>query len=335
MSSYSAEAHLYDHTVQLLNIHESLLKDKNRNRPFYRALKENITRDSSVIDIGSGTGLWAIAAARMGAKRVVAIEQEPLLIGLIKTLAHENGVADKVEVIQGISKEVQLGREFDIIISETIGHVIFDEQIVPIMIDARERFLKPGGVLIPDTVTLLAAAAHLKRRHKKLPAGIPAKYGYFESLILNVPVGLSNKSPLKTISEPCELIRVDLASIEFPPNLDNLTAHWKLADTTHVNCFAVWAEATLTKGIGVTTMQTPSWSVTAYRIRPFEEKVGEIEFSLTLTTNTNRWSATLSNGQHQEAQTYSPAFAATELLMKARTNADVFSQVKRMGLIRP
>src|SRR5207244_4339495 len=115
-------------------------------------------------------------------------------------------------------------------------------------------------------------------------------------------VGLSNKSPLKTISEPCELIRVELASIQSRPNLDSLTARWKLADTSRVNCFAVWAEATLTKGIGVTTMKTPSWSVTAYRIRPFEAKQGEIEFSLTLTTNTNRWTATLSNGQHQEAQ---------------------------------
>src|SRR5947209_5236150 len=83
--------------------------------------------------------------------------------------------------------------------------------------------------------------------------------GYFESLILNVPVGLSNKSPLKTISEPCELIRVDLSNIQSPPNLDNLTARWRLADTTRINCFAVWAEATLTKGIEVTTMQTPSW----------------------------------------------------------------------------
>ncbi len=161
------------------------------NRSLYRALKQTVTKDSCVLDIGSGTGIWAVAAAMMGAKRVVAIEEEPLLIGLIKALARENGVAERVEVIEGDSRRVQLGKEFDIVISETVGHLVFDESIVSIMVDARERFLRPGGLLIPESVALVAAAAHLKSRHKRLPAGIPLAHDHFESLALNIPVGLS------------------------------------------------------------------------------------------------------------------------------------------------
>ena len=179
MTDYNdVEAKLYNHTHQLVKAHETLLADANRNRLFYRALKKTVRRGTNVLDIGSGTGIWAILAAKMGAKRVVAIEAEPLLIGLLKTLARENGVASRVEVIEGDSRQVELDNEFDIIISETIGNLVFDEQVVPIMIDARERFLKPGGVLIPETVAVVAAAAHLKRRHKRLPAGIPLEYGY-------------------------------------------------------------------------------------------------------------------------------------------------------------
>ena len=56
---------------------------------------------SSVLDIGSGTGIWAIAAARLGAKRVVAIEREPLIAGVIRELAHTNSVSDRLEILIG------------------------------------------------------------------------------------------------------------------------------------------------------------------------------------------------------------------------------------------
>ena len=168
MAANDTETRLYQQTAQLLKDHESLLSDEHRNRPFYKALKNHVTGTSSVLDIGSGTGLWAIAAARMGARRVVAIEQDVLLLGLIKALARHNGVADRVEVLGGDSRQAGLGKDFDIVISETVGHLVFDEPIVPIMIDARERFLKPGGVLIPGSVALLAAAAQLRQRRQSI-----------------------------------------------------------------------------------------------------------------------------------------------------------------------
>jgi protein arginine N-methyltransferase 1 len=334
MTDYNdVEAKLYNQTHQLVKAHETLLADANRNRLFYRALKKTVRRETNVLDIGSGTGIWAIVAAKLGAKRVVAIEAEPLLIGLIKALASENGVADRVEVIEGHSTQLRLGNEFDLIVTETIGHVAFEEQIVPTMIDARERFLKPGGVLIPDSMALVAAAAHLKSRHKRLPAGISVEYGYFESLTLNAPVGLNNKTRLKIMSTPKELIRAELTSIKSPPDLHNLTARWTLEDANQINCFAVWVEATLTKDIRMTTMRTTSWSPVIYRIKPFQEAQGEIEFKLTLTSTSNYWTATLSNDQYQEVQSYSPAYAATTLLAHARTGVDVLSHMRRIGLM--
>ena len=275
-----------------------------------------------MLDIGSGTGVWAIAAATMGARRVVAIEQDQLLIGLIRTLARDNGVASRVEVIQGDSRQVQLDREFDIVISETIGSLIFDEQIVPIMIDARERFLKPGGVLIPDSVALVAAAGHLDQNRRGLPAGIPVEYRYFESLLLNHPFGLTDRDRLKLLSEPQELLRADLTADKSPPTLNDLTARWKLRDTNQINCFAVWAEATLTSGVRLTTKQTTSWSPVIYRVNPFKEEQGDVEFKLTLTEASNYWTATLSNDQAQEAQSYSPAVASTVLLAQARAETN-------------
>lgn len=327
----TAEARLYDHVNQLLAGHEKLLSDGTRNQLFFQALQKTVTTESNVLDIGSGTGVWAIAAAKLGAKRVVAIEQDQLLIGLIKTLARDNDVADRVEVVQGEANQVQLRQEFDIVISETIGHLVFDEQIVPIMIDAKKRFLKPGGILIPESVALVAAAGHLTNQRQTLPAGIPLEYGYFESLLLNHPIGLTDRANLMLMSEPKELIRTDLTNVESSPSLNDLTARWELRDTHRINCFAVWAEAILTSDIQLTTIHTSSWSPLLYRVNPFKEELGELEFKLTLTDASNYWMATLANGQSQEVQSFSPAVAATVLLAQSRANIDLLGHLKRTG----
>src|SRR6185369_15890546 len=114
------EVRLYTYTAELFKAHEKLLTDDHRNRAFYRALEKHVTPESVVLDIGSGTGIWAIAAAMLGAKRVVAVERDPLLIGLIRSLAKANGVDDRVEAIASESRQVQLDREFDIVVSEMI-----------------------------------------------------------------------------------------------------------------------------------------------------------------------------------------------------------------------
>lgn len=331
MAPLPAAAHAGQHACELLRIHESLLRDAPRNRAFHCALKARVTPGCTVLDIGSGSGLWAITAARLGAKKVVAIEMMPMLAGLIRALARDHGVADRVEVITGDSRQVPLAREFDIVISETIGHVVFDEQIVEIMIDARERFLKPGGALIPETVTLMAAGAHL-RKPARLPAGIPGKFSRFESLMLHAPLALTDKRPLKLLTAPAPLIHADLRTITAEPPLGNLTARWTQQDAARINCFAVWAEMQLTHDIAVSTMDTPSWSATAYRVKPFAQNRGDLEFHLALTAHTNHWTATLANGAEHETQSFSPELAAAEMLALSAPDPDVFEKMKRLGL---
>lgn len=318
------EAQLYNYTTQLLQSHEKLLRDRNRNRAFYQALKATIMKDSHVLDIGSGTGVWAAAAATLGAKRVVAIEQDPLLISVIKKTAADNGVADRVEVIQGDSRQVALDREFDVVVSETIGYLVFDESIVPIMIDARHRFLKEGGTLIPESVSLFAAGAHFRAKTEGLPAGIPIAENYFAALALNVPAGADDFADWHTITSPRELIRVNLNTAKALPTLEDMTARWQRVNLKRINCFAVWGEAKLAPRVTVSTRKTTSWSTMIYRVKPFSHDRGAIEFKLSLTSKSNYWHATFTNGVTHEVQSYSPAFAATELLAKIRTDAKVF-----------
>lgn len=317
--SNSLEAQLYDHTHKLLRAHEILLRDRVRNRAFYKALEKCVKSDSVVLDIGAGTGIWAITAAKLGAQKVVAIEMDELLIGLIKILAKENGVGEKVEAVCGNSLEIQLEKEFDIVISETIGYLGYDESIVSVMFDARKRFLKNGGLLIPETISLYAAAAYLKTEKEVVPNGLPIDFKRLAKLNLHSPRVLNNKRDLRLLTEPQCLVETNLNEATEQPALENLRAKWDAADAASINCFVVWAESWLTEGVHLSTRRTSSWLPNVYRIEPVAGNYNRVEFKLSLTAASNYWTTTFSNGRSEKIRRYSPELAANELTLFSRT----------------
>src|SRR4051812_25376952 len=64
----------------ILNYHGLMLSDGVRNELLYRAITKNVRPGKSFLDIGAGTGVWAILAAKLGAERITAVEVEESLI---------------------------------------------------------------------------------------------------------------------------------------------------------------------------------------------------------------------------------------------------------------
>ena len=112
-----------------------------------------------VLDVGAGSGILSVFAARAGAARVYAVEQTSVAV-LAQELAAANGVAEIVRVIQGDVTDVELPERVDVIVSEWLGGFGIDEGMLVPVITARDRWLKPGGVMIPDSVTAWAALVH-------------------------------------------------------------------------------------------------------------------------------------------------------------------------------
>ena len=113
----------------------------------------------TVLDVGAGSGILSMFAARAGAARVYAVERTPIA-GLAEQLAAANGVADTVTVIHGDVIDIELPEPVDVIVSEWLGGFGIDEGMLAPVIAARDRWLKPGGVMIPHTVTAWTALVH-------------------------------------------------------------------------------------------------------------------------------------------------------------------------------
>ncbi len=296
----------------VLSLHLRLLADGARNRAFERALRRHVTPGCSVLDLGAGSGVWAIAAARLGARRVVALEREPLLSALIERLAAENGVADRVEVVCADARRVRLRERFDVVVCELVGNRGFDEALVPILRRARERFLRPGGVLIPRAVSLRAAPGRLSPRPPTDAAGTSVKARRVFLLGRNLPLGLRPPLRFTPLAPAATLVRVDLRQALREPDLSRLRARWRLRDARPLDAVAVWAHCELTQGISLSTLNT-HWEATLFPAAPFRGRGGWLELRLDFSGPTWRWDLRLGRGAKAELQSHSPLLALAGL----------------------
>lgn len=302
--------HLCRHAAELLEIHEALLKDRERNEAFFHALQASIQPGDHVLDLGSGTGIWAFTALRLGAARVVAVERDAMMANFMRQSAAAQGVGERLQVIEGDAFHIDFAEAFDVIVSETIGHHVFDEDVVPLMAHARERFLKPGGRLIPGRVALLAAPACLAADAVDIPAGLDERMDEFSSLLMHRPLPIAAAKSITLLAPPASLVECDLRSAAECPSLNSLSAAWPLPLASSADAVLVWAEMELAPCRHLSARDTSSWSATAYRFRPVADRRGTLRFQLGLSPETHEWRVESPAGR----QVYSPAHAAQILL---------------------
>ena len=308
MSPVSAQA-----LAGQLAYHRTLLADRRRNEAFERALAARVRPGDSVVDLGSGSGIWAIVAAKCGARRVVAVEREPLLCALIERLAHENGVAARLEVVCGDVLTIELNREFDVAISETIGTSAFEEGIVAHLVRARDRFVRPGGALIPERIGLRAAPVALP---DLAAAGLETSS--FRSLAHHVPHWVGPGRAL-TLARGRDLLTVDLRKADPAHPLPAGRVEFALDDASRVRGLGVWVDVRLAPGIRLTTRASTHWGVTVLLIEPPSPGPARLRFDVDWNPQRKRWSVeTLRRDQADTRAEYSPLFALASLQVPKR-----------------
>jgi type I protein arginine methyltransferase len=142
-----------------IEVHRTMICDRVRTEAFRRAIESVVRPGDIVLDVGAGSGILSMFAARAGAAHVYAVERTTVAV-LAQELAAANGVAEIVQLIHGDVMDVELPERVDVIVSEWLGGFGIDEGMLASVIAARDRWLKPGGVMVPRSVTAWTALVH-------------------------------------------------------------------------------------------------------------------------------------------------------------------------------
>jgi protein arginine N-methyltransferase 1 len=261
--------------VYSLNGYGDMITDTLRMQAYVRALQGAVKPGAVVLDIGTGTGIFALLACRMGARRVYAIEPSDA-IGVAREIAQANGCADRIEFIQGLSTDVTLPERADVIVSDLRGVLPFCGRHFFSIADARRRLLAPGGILIPQRDTLWAACVEAPELHAAVAKPWAENaFGLDMRAALKLVTNQWSRASLKPeqlMSAPARLGSIDYASVETPDFASTVTATVSRAGTGHGLC--AWFDATLAEGIGFSNAPGAPEIIYGKAFFPWPEPVG-------------------------------------------------------------
>lgn len=148
--------------TQLVPIwHVPMMNEQERNQAFHDGLASLVTPDKLVFEIGTGSGLLAMMAARLGASQVVTCEAVGLIAGTASKIVKRNGYQDRITVLAMPSHAVQLGADLparaDILVHEIFSSELLGEHVLPAIEDAKARLLKPGAAILPSCASIMIA----------------------------------------------------------------------------------------------------------------------------------------------------------------------------------
>lgn len=160
---------------QILPWHFTMLADTERNNAFERAINRVVKPGSHVLDIGAGSGLLSMMAARARATRVTACEMVPAIAAVAEEVIRSNGYAEQVQVINKKSTQLQLGEDLDekvdVIVAEVLDMGVLGEGIIPSLRHARAHLAHEQTILIPRSARIRAQLVALPQWRAAHPLG--------------------------------------------------------------------------------------------------------------------------------------------------------------------
>jgi protein arginine N-methyltransferase 1 len=244
--------------------HGAMLADDVRVGAYVRAIRAAVRPGDVVVEIGTGTGLFAMVAAKAGARRVYAIETDDI-IEVARSNAAANGCTS-IEFLQAISTQVTLPERADVIISDLRGVLPLYEHHLTAVADARRRFLRPGGRLVPQADRVWLAGVEAGELHAQITAPWSGeKFGLEMAAAHDLVVNDWRKAqfgPGQMVTEPACCATIDYSTVDDPGLSASVTVPVKRAGIAHGLC--LWFDTTLEAGIGFTTSPDASAPASVY-----------------------------------------------------------------------
>jgi protein arginine N-methyltransferase 1 len=231
-----------------------MMGDHRRVDAYLEALRRVIGPGSVVADIGTGTGILALLACRLGARRVYAVDPSEA-IEVARRTAAASGYSRRIGLIRDVSTNVELPETADVIVSDLRGVLPLHGRHIPSIVDARERLLSPGGILIPQRDRLWVGVVEtedLYRRHVA-PWG-ESTYELDMSAARGVLTNTWTAGRLSRESllvEPEIWTTLDYRTVESPDVQGSLC--WTIRSSAVGHGLGIWFDTTLVDGVGFST----------------------------------------------------------------------------------
>lgn len=231
-----------------------MIADKGRMDAYVKALRQTVKPDSIVVDIGTGTGIFALLACQFGARKVYAIEPSDA-IQVAKEIARKNGNGDRIIFIQDVSNNVKIPELADVIVSDIRGMLPLFGQHIPTIIDARKRLLTEDGILIPQRDILWAAVVEVPHLYDRI-------VNVWEHNICGLNMTAARQivvnnwgkgwiAPAQLLTMPQYWAILDYPTIENPDVRAELS--WTVARSGTGYGVSIWFDAILAEGSGFST----------------------------------------------------------------------------------
>lgn len=204
----------YFSTYAHFGIHYDMLSDKVRTETYRDAILNNkeTIKDKVVLDLGCGTGILSMFSATAGAKKVYALDQSEIIYHAMDII-RENNLQDVIKLVKGRLENTKLDEKVDIIVSEWMGYFLLFEGMLDSVIYARDHFLKPGGLLLPNRCNISLVANGDVDTHKRLIDYWSDVYGYKMNCMKSEVVreaSIDIVTSKNILSKPCVVKEIDI-----------------------------------------------------------------------------------------------------------------------------
>ena len=238
--------------------------DRARMHAFEKALAQTVRPGDLVLDLGAGPAIFSMIACRLGAAHVHAVDPDAsLLLGM--ELARANSWQDRITFHRKLSRDVTLPHRADVVVSDLRGVLPLFGTHIPAIIDARERLLAPGGVLIPQRDVVMAALVDNAELHSgferpwlenELGVDLRAGYGYTSNQWQR-----AHLEPHHLATQARPWAALDYRTVDSPNAAG--TVEWTIETPRTVHGVAMWFDCEL--GGNAAFSNAPGSGVLTYR----------------------------------------------------------------------
>jgi predicted RNA methylase len=203
--------------------HVPMMNEKKRNDAYYFALEAVINPNSSVFEIGTGSGLLSMMAAKMNVKKITTCESNPVIAEKANTIITNNGYKKVINLLYKKSTDVILDVDIleksNILVSEIFSSELLGEGVLPAIEDVKRRLLTLDARIIPATASIMVSMfggqeiqdiLYIKNYYD-------LKIEEFNSIIPRKVLLTNNQLPIKLFSDEVEAFRFEFESKSYFP----------------------------------------------------------------------------------------------------------------------